>query len=68
METTKQAFGYAREALTVLEFYSTLYASSDQFQEQRKQVVAGLRSHATNQAPGTMGEALLLNLASALEK
>lgn len=64
---SKSPFEVAREALTVLEFYSDSYASSAAFQERKEEVVSMLRSKATNYPDPSQGRQMLINLAAAFE-
>jgi hypothetical protein len=65
---SKSAYEVAREAFTVLEFYSDHYASSEPFQQQKAQVAGMLRAKATNQPVATYGRKLLTDLADMIDK
>ena len=56
MTTTAQATGFeiVKEAMAVLEFYRTYYASSEQYQQKLKEVIALLRNRAESLKNGKL--------------
>jgi hypothetical protein len=65
---SKSAYQVAREALSVLEFYSDSYGSSPVFQDERRRVAAELKTKAQEYPDGSGGKELLLDLAALFGK
>lgn len=65
---SKSAYQVAREALSVLEFYSDSYGASPVFQDERRRVGQELQSKAQEYPDGSAGKELLLDLAALFTK
>lgn len=67
--TAQTAYEVAKQAMEVLEFYERFYASSEPYQQHRREVIALLRNRAENFKGGSQyGDyKFLMLLAAALE-
>jgi|UPI00037D9E2F hypothetical protein len=63
---TKTAIQTIHEALDTLEFFQTAYASSDQYQERQREVVAILRGRSQHN-PYSYDSKLMAGIAKAIE-